>query len=110
MDVPSDYLSRLMTKENVDVVLFQEAHTRTSKALAMRCQVRGFIVISALNHPQDGIAILYDYCERARSLHHQRLEATKSCQADRVLAVYPHPSLYTGDFNIALTSYGGMKC
>lgn len=48
----SDYLSRLLTDEKVDVVLLQKTHAPLSEALYHRGQVHGYKIVTALNHPQ----------------------------------------------------------
>lgn len=54
----SDYLSRLMSDENVDLVVLQETHTKSSEDLFSRAKICGFKILSALNHPKYGIATL----------------------------------------------------
>ena len=45
----SDYLSRLMTDENIDVLLLQETRTQSHEALISKGTIHGYKLLAALH-------------------------------------------------------------
>lgn len=115
----SDYLSRLLSDEKVDVVLIQETHTSSHETLQKRGNIPGFKLLAAINHPKYGIATYIrndidgaevlsctnsdDISIITTSVHGLHITNVYKPPAiswpENVLPTYPHPAIYCGDFN-----------
>lgn len=115
----SDYLSRLLTDEKIDVVLVQETHTSSDEVLQKRGNIPSYKLLAAINHPRYGIATyIHNEVHGAEVVSCSIIEDVSVITInvfglfitnvykppaiswpDNVLLTYPHPAVYCGDFN-----------
>lgn len=115
----TDYLSRLMTDENIDVVLLQETRTQTHESLVCKGTIHGYKLLAAIHHRSYGVAtyvknnISNAEVLECRSSNNIFIIAAKINGINIIniykppliqwftnaIPKYDHPAIYAGDFN-----------
>lgn len=119
-------LSRIMLEEGVHVICLQETHTKDDEDLRKRGFIPGFRLLSAVHHPQYGIAIyvdpsisdckillestIYDVFISAVSVAGVSIiNVYKPPQvqwSEAPLPIFTHPAIFVGDFNSHNSAWG----
>lgn len=122
----SDYLSRLMTEEKIDILVLQETHTSDDHQLRLRGTIQGFNLLSAVNHPVYGVATyardglsgtqvldggsqdgVFSITIKANDLTITNVyKPPQEFWPGIVLDNQSHPAIYLGDFNSHHTAWG----
>ncbi|KAL1448470.1 hypothetical protein WDU94_013986, partial [Cyamophila willieti] len=114
-----EFLSRIITEHEIDIVLLQETHTENEEQLNSRGRITNFDLIGATYHKHYGVATYVRSDIQDVSLHHisdiddiytvtVKVGETLICNVykppstpwpSHVLETLPHPAVYIGDFN-----------
>ncbi|XP_047999764.1 uncharacterized protein LOC125236889 [Leguminivora glycinivorella] len=114
-----EYLHKMLTKHNVDVLLLQETHTKDMQDLESRGKILGYNIISAHNHAKYGIVTyaresltdisilptkvnpsnFYLIAIKVQDTSIVNIYKPPAQEWGDGLPVFPHPCIFAGDFN-----------